>query len=180
MMNIHLSVEDENYFDREHIDKCAKVALKVAQKWLSKESIKRIGEELNISRRSISRRVKAGKVKDGQTSMWYGLLPINIAFINDSEQVEGGVVANNYLYNRVFFQSMNNSPILAWRRTRERAKQPKPRRKPLPKGQRRKRKSPPVERVSDHVEIDMEREILQLEAEIQDVYKEAFLNELHQ
>tara|TARA_B100001059_G_scaffold236796_1_gene290498 strand:+ start:31514 stop:32056 length:543 start_codon:yes stop_codon:yes gene_type:complete len=180
MMDLHLTVEDERWLDKEYVNQCASAALKVAQKWLTKESIRRIGEELNISRRSISRRVKAGKVKDGKTSMWYGLLPINIAFINDSKQVDGGVVANNYLYNRVFFQSMKNSPILAWRRVRERAKQPKPRRKPLPKGQRRKRKSPPVERVSDHVEIDMEREILQLEAEIQDVYREAFLDELHQ
>lgn len=180
MIDIYLSVEDEKYSDREHIDKCAKVALKIAQKWLTKESIKRIGEELNIARRSISRRIKAGKVKDDHTTMWYGLLPINIAFIRDAEEVEGGVMANNYLYNRVFFRSMNNSPILAWRRKRERPKQPKPRRKPLPKGQRRERKSPLVERVSDYVDMDMEREILQLEIELQDVYKEAFLNELHQ
>ncbi|POC61767.1 hypothetical protein CRN32_03275, partial [Vibrio vulnificus] len=58
--------------------------------------------------------------------------------------------------------------------------QPKPRRKPLPKGQTRKRKSPPVEVVREDIHMETSEIVAQLEVELQDVYKEAFLDELHQ
>ena len=180
MMDLHLTVEDERWFDKEHVNECASAALKVAQKWLTKESIKRLGKELRIRSSSARRRVKSGKIKDNQTSQWFGLLPLNVAYIRDFDQVPKGVQSGDAFYKGAFVQSMNNSPLLIWKRTRERPKQPKPRRKPLPKGQARKRKSPPVEVVREDIQMETSEIVAQLEIELQDVYKEAFLNELHQ
>lgn len=180
MNEVHLTVEDENWFDKEHVNKCATAALKVARKWLSKESIKRLGQELKISSSSARRRVKSGKIKGNQTSQWFGLLPLNVAYIRDFNQVPKGVQSGDAFYKGAFVQSMNNSPLLIWKRTRERPTQPKPRRKPLPKGQTRKRKSPPVEVVREDIHMEASEIVAQLEVELQDVYKEAFLDELHQ
>jgi len=180
MNEVHLTVEDENWFDKEHVNKCATAALKVARKWLSKESIKRLGQELKISSSAGRRRVKSGKIKGNQTSQWFGLLPLNVAYIRDFNQVPKGVQSGDAFYKGAFVQSMNNSPLLIWKRTRERPTQPKPRRKPLPKGQTRKRKSPPVEVVREDIHMEASEIVAQLEVELQDVYKEAFLDELHQ
>ncbi|HCH1859593.1 TPA: hypothetical protein NKR10_004531 [Vibrio parahaemolyticus] len=180
MNNVHLTVEDEHWFDKEHVNKCASAALKVAQKWLTKESIKRLGQELKIRSSAGRRRVKSGKVKGNQTSVWFGLLPLNVAYIRDFNQVPKGVQSGDAFYKGAFVQSMNNSPLLIWKRTRERSTQPKPRRKPLPKGQTRKRKSPPVEVVREDIHMETSEIVAQLEVELQDVYKEAFLDELHQ
>ncbi len=180
MMNLHLTVEDERWFDKEHVNECASAALKVAQKWLIKESIKRLGKDLRIRSSAGRRRVKSGKVKGNQTSVWFGLLPLNVAYIRDFDQAPKGVQSGDAFYKGAFVQSMNNSPLLIWKRTRERPKQPKPRRKPLPKGQTRKRKSPPVEVVREDIHMETSEIVAQLEIELQDVYKEAFLNELHQ
>ena len=180
MNEVHLTVEDENWFDKEHVNKCATAALKVARKWLSKESIKRLGQELKISSSAGRRRVKSGKIKGNQTSQWFGLLPLNVAYIRDFNQVPKGVQSGDAFYKGAFVQSMNNSPLLIWKRSRERPTQPKPRRKPLPKGQTRKRKSPPVEVVREDIHMEASEIVAQLEVELQDVYKEAFLDELHQ
>ncbi|UTZ44793.1 hypothetical protein [Vibrio campbellii] len=180
MNEVHLTVEDENWFDKEHVNKCATAALKVARKWLSKESIKRLGQELKISSSAGRRRVKSGKIKGNQTSQWFGLLPLNVAYIRDFNQVPKGVQSGDAFYKGAFVQSMNNSPLLIWKRTRERPTQPKPRRKPLPKGQTRKRKSPPVEVVREDIHMEASEIVAQLKVELQDVYKEAFLDELHQ
>ncbi|UJX32976.1 hypothetical protein [Vibrio parahaemolyticus] len=180
MNEVHLTVEDEHWFNKEHVNKCATAALKVARKWLSKESIKRLGQELKISSSSARRRVKSGKIKGNQTSQWFGLLPLNVAYIRDFNQVPKGVQSGDAFYKGAFVQSMNNSPLLIWKRTRERPTQPKPRRKPLPKGQTRKRKSPPVEVVREDIHMEASEIVAQLEVELQDVYKEAFLDELHQ
>lgn len=180
MMDLHLTVEDERWLDKEHVNQCASAALKVAQKWLTKESIKRLGKDLRIRSSVGRRRVKSGKVKGNQTSVWFGLLPLNVAYIRDFDQVPKGVQSGDAFYKGAFVQSMNSSPLLIWKRTRERPKQPKPRRKPLSKGQTRKRKSPPVEVVREDIHMETSEIVAQLEVELQDVYKEAFLNELHQ
>lgn len=180
MMDLHLTVEDERWLDKEHVNQCASAALKIAQKWLTKESIKRLGKDLRIRSSAGRRRVKSGKVKGNQTRVWFGLLPLNVAYIRDFDQVPKGVQSGDAFYKGAFVQSMNNSPLLIWKRTRERPKQPKPRRKPLPNGQSRKRKSPPVEVVREDFHMEALEIVAQLEVDLQDVYKEAFLNELHQ
>ncbi|MEZ8316648.1 hypothetical protein AB6C44_23850 [Vibrio splendidus] len=180
MMDLHLTVEDERWLDKEHVNQCASAALKIAQKWFTKESIKRLGKDLRIRASAGRRRVKSGEVKGNQTSVWFGLLPLNVAYIRDFDQVPKGVQSGDAFYKGAFVQSVNNSPLLIWKRTRERPKQPKPRRKPLPNGQTRKRKSPPIEVVREDIHMETSEIVAQLEVELQDVYKEAFLNELHQ
>lgn len=181
MMDIYLSVDDEKYFDTKHVHHCAKVALKKTQKWLTQESIKRFGKELRIRSTAGRRRVRKGKITGGKATVWYGIRPLNLAYARDYKAVDGGVMSGGErFYRGTFLQSMNGSGEMIWRRTRERPRKPKPRRKPLPNGQRRKRKSPPAEVVREHIDSDVSEIITQLEIELQDIYKEAFLNELHQ
>ncbi|MBN8090494.1 hypothetical protein J0J26_20535 [Vibrio vulnificus] len=180
MIDIYLDVEDERWLDKKFIAEKASAALKVTQKWLTNESVKRLGKELRIRASSSRRRIKSAKIKGNKTSVWFGILPLNLAYIRDYSQVPKGVLSGDAFYKGAFVQSMKNSPLLIWQRTRDRKPQPKPRQKPLPKGQRRERKSPQVAVVREEFHHDAEGIIAQLETEIQDVYKEAFLNELHQ
>lgn len=180
MIYLNLNVEDERWLDKKFVYACANRALRVAQRWMSKESIRRLGQELRIRSSAGRRRVRTGKVTNNATTVWFGLRPLNLAYVRDFEQVPKGVLSGNSFYRGAFVQSMKGSPLLIWRRTRERPTRPKPRRKPLPKGQRRPRKSPPVETIREDIELEASTIITQLEIEIQDVFKEAFLHELHQ
>ncbi|MBD1559603.1 hypothetical protein HC752_21910 [Vibrio sp. S9_S30] len=181
MMQMTLDVSDAKYFDIVFVRKCADEALKHTKKWLMRESLRRLGYELRIRSTAGRRRVKASKVKGGKTSVWYGIQPINLAYARDYETVSGGVLSGGErFYKGAFVQSINNSPLLIWRRLRERPKRGGKRRKPLPKGQRRPRKSPQPVVVREDINGEASDVVAKLELEIQDVFKEYFLNELHQ
>ncbi|MBM5180127.1 hypothetical protein J7937_21605 [Vibrio parahaemolyticus] len=181
MMQIYLDVDDEKYLDAVYVHQCSKAALKITQRWLTRESIRRYGKELRIRSTAGRRRVRKGKIKGSTATVWYGIRPLNLAYARNYTAVDGGVLSGGErFYKGAFLQSMNGSSEVIWRRTRDRPKQPKPRKKPLPKGQRRKRKSPPAEVVREHIDMEASEIVAQLEFEIQDVFKEAFLNELHQ
>lgn len=185
MQNITLTVEDADaYIDEENVSAAVAHALKASTKWLSAESVKRLGVKLRIRSSAGRRRVRKGKIKGSNGSVWFGLRPLNVAYIRDYTQTKTGVISGGErFYKGAFVASINGSPETIFRRTRPRSKVNRPRAKPLPKGQRRKRKSPPIEVVREEFSPDMLTIITDIEFELNGIFKEAFfdyLDSLHQ
>ncbi|WP_017817517.1 hypothetical protein [Vibrio harveyi] len=178
MMNIYLDVEGEKYFDRTHVNTAVNEAVKVVTKWLTKESIKRLGTKLRIRSTAGRRRVRMSKTKAGKGSVWYGLRPINLAYVRAYSQEKTGVRSGESFYKSAFTRSMNGSRELIWVRSRDRAKVGS-RRPRSPNGTRRKRKSPVVEVVREDLHDGTNEIINQLELEAQGIFREAFLDAIH-
>ncbi|ELH7952686.1 hypothetical protein Q9F39_004216 [Vibrio fluvialis] len=180
MEYITLDVDDaDSFLDPASIQSAIVHALKVTTTWLTKESVRLLGVKLRIRSTASRRRIKKGKVKGRDSSVWFGIRPLNLAYIRDYQQTGKGVMSGGDRFHKgAFVQSMNGSPELIFRRTGERPRKSKPRQKPLPKGQRRVRKSPPVEVVREEFDDEMLVIIHGLETEIQGIFKEAFLEYL--
>lgn len=179
MINVHAQIEDEKYFHHKDVEKAVTKALKIASRWLARESVKRIGKKLSIRNSAGNRRVRINKVDKNTGGVWYGLQPLSLAYARNYKQTSSGVQSGDRFYKGAFAQVMSGSRELIWQRV---GKRPTggTRKKRSPNGTRRFRKSPPVrlvrEDVSDISGVVDEQILLN---EVQDVFKEAFLDELY-
>ncbi|NGZ18031.1 hypothetical protein G6Z94_11840 [Vibrio aestuarianus] len=178
MIEVYAQVEDEDLFHRKDVEKVVTQALKATSKWLARESVKRIGRKLRIKTQAGKRRVKINKVNKNTGGVWYGLLPISLAYAREYKQTPTGVLSGDRFYKGAFAQAVSGSRELIWERERERPKR-STRAKRSPNGTRRKRKSPPVRLVREDVHDETVEVVGQLEHEVQEVYKEAFLHGLN-
>lgn len=178
MIDVYAQVEDEDLFHHKDVEKVVTQALKETSKWLARESVKRIGRKLRIKTQAAKRRVKVNKVNKNTGGVWYGLLPISLAYAREYKQTSTGVLSGDRFYKSAFAQVLSGSRELIWERTRNRPKSPT-RAKRSPNGTRRKRKSPPVRLVREDMHDETFEVVSQLEHEVQEVYKEAFLHGLN-
>ncbi|MCG9785397.1 hypothetical protein L1D52_24110 [Vibrio brasiliensis] len=180
MMEVYAKPSDEKYFHRRDYEKANTVALKVATKWLAKESVRRIGKKLRIRASALRRRVRVNRIEKNTGGVWYGLDPLSLAYARDYHQTPTGVQSGERFYKGAFAQVMSGSRELVWTRAGERPKSTT-RKKRSPNGTQRRRKSPPVKVVREEIDDDLTTEtdqIMMLQEELQAVYQEAFINEL--
>ena len=178
MIDVYAQVDDENLYHHKDVEKAVTQALKATSKWLARESVKRLGRKLRIKTQAGKRRVKINKINKNTGGVWYGLLPISLAYAREYKQTPTGVLSGDRFYKSAFAQTMSGSRELIWERTSSRGKVKK-RAKRSPNGTRRKRKSPLVRLVKEDVHDETFDVVSQLEHEVQRVYEEAFLNELN-
>lgn len=180
MMDVYAIPTDEKYFHRQDYEKAATQALKVATRWLAKESVRRLGKKLRIRTAALRRRVRVNRIEKNTGGVWYGLEPLSLAYARDYHQTPTGVQSGERFYKGAFAQVMSGSRELVWMRTGERPKSSK-RKKRSPNGTRRYRKSPPVKVVREEIDDELTTEtdaIMALQSELQNVYQEAFIHEL--
>nr|AKN39730.1 hypothetical protein [Vibrio tasmaniensis] len=91
MINVHTQVEDEKYFHHKDVEKAVTRALKIASRWLARESLKRIGRKLSIKNTAGKRRVRINKVDKNTGGVWFGLQSLSLAYARNYEQTSSGV-----------------------------------------------------------------------------------------
>lgn len=176
--NVYVEVKDLDGFTHAEMHTAARKALKVASKWLTRESIKRIGYKLKIRHSAGRRRVLMNKKDKNKGGVWIGLQPLNLAYIRKYQQTPKGVLSGESFYKGAFAQAIGHSNENIWIRTAERRKTGT-RKKRSPNGTQRYRKSPPIEKVTEDIEEkNIESIIAALTLEIQPIFEEAFINEI--
>lgn len=179
MQDIQLSVDDDKYFKGEHVHKAVRAAETVVKKWLAKESIRRLGQKLRMRSPAGRRRVKISSVSRKKNSVWYGLRPISLAFVRSYRQEKDGVRSGDDFYKGAFVRSISGGRELIWRRTSNRRKTSQ-RRKRSPNGTQRQRPNPTIELVKENIHDETNEVIRELELEATSVFREAFLDAIHQ
>ncbi|CAH6982704.1 conserved hypothetical protein [Vibrio chagasii] len=176
--NVYLEVKDVENFKHKDMHEAASVALKVASKWLTRESIKRIGYKLKIRHSAGRRRVLMHKKDKDKGGVWIGLQPLNIAYIRNYQQTPKGVLSGEHFYKGAFAQAIGNSTENVWVRTSNRRKTGT-RKKRSPNGTQRYRKSPLIMKVKEDIEEDkIDPIVYALTLEIQSVFEKAFTDEI--
>ena len=176
--NVYVEVKDAENFTHKEMHAAASAALRVASKWLTRESIKRIGYKLKIRHSAGRRRVLMNKKDKNKGGVWIGLQPLNLAYIRKYQQTPKGVLSGESFYKGAFAQAIGNPTENIWIRTSNRRKTGT-RKKRSPNGTQRYRKSPLIMKVQEDIEEkDIESIIDALTLEIQQVFEEAFINEI--
>ncbi|WP_152432859.1 hypothetical protein [Vibrio aquimaris] len=164
------------------LEQAVNTALSKTQRFLERESFKRLGLRLQIKRKGIKDRIRKSKVKGNHASVWFGLMDMPVDRLRDWHQNSQGVVSGGEVHRGAFAQTVNTA-FLAWSRWRERPKA-STRKKRSPNGQRVKerdrRHKSKIERLTTNIEFIYSDVIQDLESESAAFFQETLADEISQ
>lgn len=179
MKDVFVKVQDVEGFTHKDMHEAASLALRTTSRWLSRESLRRIGYKLKIRHSAGRRRVLMNKKDKNRGGVWIGLQPLSLAYIRSYQQKPKGVLSGDSFYKGAFASAIGHSTENIWIRKSERLKS-KTRKKRSPNGTRRWRKSPLIERVYEGIdEKEIDPIVDELTLEIQPVFEKAFFYEIN-
>lgn len=158
MMDIHLSSEDAELLEPDHLHRVTQRSLRIITNWLRSESARRLGKELRIQTKAVRDRIRVNHQGDG-SNLWVGLLPLSIHRLGSPKQTPTGVDVNGRFFKGAFINPMSSSELLVFKRSRE--------------------SRLPIELVTEDYSDEMEKEIIDLTGELNTKWQEVFANELY-
>lgn len=179
-MWVNITEEEAAHLSDQSLEKAVNEALRKTQRFVDRESLKRLGLRLQIKRKGIKDRIRKSKVKGNHASIWFGLMDIPVDRLRDWYQNREGVVSGDEVHKGAFAQTVNTA-FLAWSRWRERPKS-SPRKKRSPNGQRVKEKDrrhkSKIERLTTNIEFIYDEVIQDIESESAAFFQEILADEI--